>query len=588
MSNEIVFVGAGPIGLWTAIQIKLQKPTINIIFKEKKEIYSRTHTLLLKPTSFAGCLKDKTGVIQGIIQQLKTNPHIRTNELEQQLKKLAIELGITIDVCDIKQVEQDILTEHPSAAMIIGSDGVRSKVRNEIFGKENTERVELAYAAQIKYSVKEKALQESQLLQTYPLLKQSNYLASVNVGKYKDGKTPVTLQIVIDKDTYNQIKHATYAKPIKLLADSIEEQLPAELLNDIKTHIGFRLSNHENIIINDINLTASELPQQRCKHVTKFINVRYYGLIGDAALALSYFKGMNKGLQLATTFAQTITSQWEKVVARDEAAFNDYAIVYDKFACEAFKSGHNTNRSTQKIFSAIQKSACLPFQFLYFTNNTIADFHRLFDVIHASSQFYMDAELIDNPAIVPGAKDIKAWLESQFPLALPILKNKLLEVTAQHQSNSKLFKALSELANLDTTQFTFQEKAYFGLALSKIRILLENPNTKNYQDCVQLTSRIKSVRSDFSIIMSSLIELISGIAAIAFGIVVMVGSIGGAAPLYIPLLAAGTLLAGHGIYKFEKNLPGQTRLFKALDKTIKEQWDLENGPVLPQGRLIKI
>ena len=49
MSNEIVFVGAGPIGLWTAVQIKLQRPDVTIIFKEKKEVYSRLHTLFLDP-----------------------------------------------------------------------------------------------------------------------------------------------------------------------------------------------------------------------------------------------------------------------------------------------------------------------------------------------------------------------------------------------------------------------------------------------------------------------------------------------------------------------------------------------------------
>lgn len=275
MANEIIFVGAGPIGLWTAIQIKLQRPDIDIIFKEKKEEYKRTHTLLLKPTSFDECLKDERGIIEGIVNELKENPHIRTNELEQRLKILALQLGIRIDTRDIQTIESDILTDHPDAQMIIGSDGVKSPVRNQIFGAENTERVTLAYAAQIKYSVTGPAVQASDIFQAYPLLKKSNYLASINVGKLKNNKTPVTIQFVIDKATYDKISHATYAQPIRLLADSLEEQLPPELLKDVKTHIGFRLVNNEDIIINDINLTASELPQQRCKQVTTLKDGRY-------------------------------------------------------------------------------------------------------------------------------------------------------------------------------------------------------------------------------------------------------------------------------------------------------------------------
>jgi len=32
---DIIFIGAGPVGLWTAIQIKLLKPNLEIIMFEK-------------------------------------------------------------------------------------------------------------------------------------------------------------------------------------------------------------------------------------------------------------------------------------------------------------------------------------------------------------------------------------------------------------------------------------------------------------------------------------------------------------------------------------------------------------------------
>ncbi len=589
MANEIVFVGAGPIGLWTAIQIKLQQPDTEIIFKEKKETYSRTHTLLLKPTAFAGCLKDRTGVIQGIIDQLKENPHIRTNDLEQRLKDLAGQLGIRIDLRAVDNIAHDVLEDHPEAAMVIGSDGVRSKVHTQIFDDEvNTQRVALAYAAQIKYSVQGEAIRESQILQTYPLLKQSNYLASVNVGKLRDGKTPVTIQLVIDKDTYDKISHATYARPIRVLADSIEDQVPPELLRDIKTHIGFRLSNDEDIIIQDINLTASELPQQRRRAVTVLKDGKYYGLTGDAALALSYFKGMNTGLKLATHFSKAIVGNWDKIISQDPTAFDDYEKLYDKFATEAFEHGHEKNHSVRKLFSAIQSGAALPFQFLYFDNNTIANFHRCFDLYNQACSFYVNGQIPEgdgatdgaNPGVVPSARSIKAWLEAQMGPGIELLRTKVISQAEAQIHNPRLHKALKALTNLDTAKLDFYDQANLGLAFSKVSTLLEAPTPQNYQACVKFSERLKAAGSSFALLMSSIVELILGLAAIAFGIVATVATCGAAAPYSVPIMAAGALLAGHGIYKLQKNIQGDSAVCKALRAVVRERGNLEDGPEL--------
>lgn len=595
MPNEVVFVGAGPIGLWTAIQIKLQRPETDIVFKEKKEEYTRSHTLLLKPTSFVGCLEDDTGVIRSIIQQLEENPHIRTNDLEQRLKALAIGLGIRIDTHAVESIERDVLVDHPEAAMVIGSDGVRSKVHAEIFGDEvntdgaNTQRVALAYAAQIKYSVNGAVAQDSALFQTYPLLKHSNHLASVNVGKLKDGKTPITIQFVIDKDTYDQISHATYARPIRLLADSVEEQVPPALLKDVKTYIGYRLKNGEDIIVSDINLTASELPQQRRRKVTTLESGRYYGVIGDAALALSYFKGMNRGLQLATKFSQAIVTNWDRIVARDVTAFDDYEQQYDQFATAAFRDGLDTNRSIRKITSAIQTSAVLPFQVIYFDNNTIADFHRCFDIYNQACQFYIrgqiseaDAEGRETEIVprVPSAQNIREWVEGQWTAGFTHLRDSLLVRVEEQVDNPRLHKALMDLVALSTTATDFYEKVNVGLAFSKIKTLLEEPTPQNYQACVKFAERLKSVGSNFSLTMSSLLELIVGIVAITFGIVAMVSTGGAAAPYSVPLVSAGALLAGHGLYKLQKNLQGQSPIYKAVEAVINERGRLEDGPLL--------
>ncbi|EHL30402.1 hypothetical protein [Legionella drancourtii] len=579
MSREIVFVGAGPIGLWTAIQIKLKNPTIDIFFKEKKETYTRTHTLLLKPSSFAGCFKDETGVIQGIIAQLKTNPHIRTDLLEESFRALALQLGIKIDIQAVNDIEKDILNEYPDAALIIGSDGVRSNVRTQVFGKDNAVKEELAYAAQIKYFVHGNAVSANKILQDYPLLKHSKYLSSINVGKQHEGKTPVTIQLKIDKNTYEQLRtKTTYGKPIQLFADNIEELLPAKLLTDIKTQLGFRLSNHENIIVDDVKLTTTELPQQRCKQVTKFANGRHYAVIGDAALALSYFKGMNKGLQLATTFAKTVTNNWAKIIAKDESAFTHYEQKYQKFSTKSFKKGHVTNNLIKALQSIVNLSKYLPFQVIYFHDNEIADFHRYFDIIHQTSQFYMGAHL-GKANTLPTAQSIKGWLAEQMPVGLPLLKTNLVREASKHQSNPTLYKALIELTDIDSLKLDFYEKAYLGLAFSKTRTLLENPTPENYQTYIRFANHIKAKNSSFALMLSGILQCIIGAAALTFGIIATIASGGMAAPL----MGVGLLLTGYGFYKLVPQKNALSSIQSKVTTIVQENADHMPKPENTEG-----
>src|SRR4051794_27571662 len=56
---DVVFVGAGPVGLWTAIQLKILQPKLNILMLEKYEKYQRNHVLRVSPASFKHSVKDE-------------------------------------------------------------------------------------------------------------------------------------------------------------------------------------------------------------------------------------------------------------------------------------------------------------------------------------------------------------------------------------------------------------------------------------------------------------------------------------------------------------------------------------------------
>jgi 2-polyprenyl-6-methoxyphenol hydroxylase-like FAD-dependent oxidoreductase len=566
MANEIVFIGAGPIGLWTAIQIKLQRPNVKIVFKEKHEVYQRTHTLFLNHKSLADCVKDEAGIIEQLISQLKSIPHIRTNVLETSLLDLAKQLGIVIEHQKVDDIENDVLRDYPDAAMVVGSDGVRSQVRNQVFGEENAQRSPLAYAAQIKYSVKGKAVHENQLFDTYPLLKQSNYLASVNVGKTQDGTTPVTIQHFIDKETYEKLKNkATFQHPIKIFSDNVDEQLPPELLKDVKTQIGFRLTNGEDVLVDSVNLTVTELPQQRCQTTTLQKDGVYYGLIGDAALALSFFKGMNTGLKLATHFSKYIVDHWEQIIAKDPKVFTQYEEFYDQYAEIALQQGFKTQTTVKTLQSSINTSAYLPFQFLYFGNNQIADFHRQFDVIHQISQFYLEAYRSSVVGEEPSSLAIKAWFEEQMPAGLVILKKKMQKTAENYVEEPKLHAALLKLANLSTEKMNFSEKAFYGLAISRTCALLENPQ-EQAKKFTSFIEQVKNVNSSASLMISSLLEVIAGLVLVSVSVAALVGSVGMSTPASVAGISTGGALLTHGFYKLYHNMHPQNDTYKTVQE----------------------
>jgi cation diffusion facilitator CzcD-associated flavoprotein CzcO len=76
---RIVIVGAGPIGLWTALQIKDKLPEEEITILEKNELYERRHHLRIEASSVPSVSPDSK--IYDIVSFLKETRSPRTNDL---------------------------------------------------------------------------------------------------------------------------------------------------------------------------------------------------------------------------------------------------------------------------------------------------------------------------------------------------------------------------------------------------------------------------------------------------------------------------------------------------------------------------
>jgi len=149
MKPDIVVMGGGPIGLWTAIQTKMRTGK-EVVVLEKYQNYMRSDIRLnIDASSFDGAAKDAE--LNALIKGWSAAP-IPIKTLEESLAKRAHELGIQT-IKGYKAEPSALPKLFPSAKIFIGADGARSAVRHEIFGDAMKFDTKLQYMAQVHYTV---------------------------------------------------------------------------------------------------------------------------------------------------------------------------------------------------------------------------------------------------------------------------------------------------------------------------------------------------------------------------------------------------------------------------------------------------
>lgn len=305
MTEPVVIVGGGPIGLWTAIQTKLLSPNADITIFEKHSEYLRSHTLQIDPSSFKNILSNSP--LAPLVGRWKQMRYVSTKEIEGSLLTLAHELGIRIIHRDIKYPDQ-LPQEFQNARIFIGADGSHSQVRKTVFSDEMQSRTDFQYLAELKYqAVNARPLKK---MESAKISSEVKELTSDHVGR-ADGEKPipVTSRIFIDEKTFNELKdEATFQHPLSL--EDLEKKPHLNLAGQVKQVLQQKREfSGEEIVPGTLRLTVTRLGSYASKHFVKKLEDRTWILVGDAAFGVPFFRSFNNGILCGTQLANTIAKQ---------------------------------------------------------------------------------------------------------------------------------------------------------------------------------------------------------------------------------------------------------------------------------------
>jgi len=355
---DVLVVGAGPVGLWTAVQIKLLLPDLNILIVDKHQTYVRSHLLRITKSSLKEIPSDKLlDAFRKFAQKLTGK--IRTNDLERALWTEAEKLGIKKEIMEFKEISK-VKELFPNVKIILGCDGSHSAIRKQVFDNKLSVKETIEHVAFVKYDAAGKA-DIIRPMESYAGLKLINHLVYEATGRQVEGQSPVTLQIKIDADTYKKMEDCKFKTPYHLHKD--KSKLEPKLLETITVWLNMRAKfNHEKRIQGTEKITTVNLDVYRADIVGKFLtaeNVAVF-LCGDSAFGVPFFRALNNGMLCGSALAGFIKAYYTKM----NDGIKKYNKYFDKLAKFEISRAKKIAWAHQVAENAIRLQAKVPWQFI--------------------------------------------------------------------------------------------------------------------------------------------------------------------------------------------------------------------------------
>lgn len=333
---EIVISGGGPIGLWSAIQMRVLTGK-RIVVLEKHSHYQRSDIRLqLDPASFKGIPYDPG--LNALVADWKQKKVVPIKEMEEGLARRASELGIRI-IRGHTVIPEDLPHQFPNSKIFIGADGARSEMRKKYFNDQFRFNTTLQHIVQVQYvastrppEVPGTVLRVQNFMEKYSTQKLAKHLIQEAVRPLPDGKSHVTLQIFVNKGTYEAMSDASFRAPY--FFDTDLHRLPKPVADALIKWWGVRELKHGEIIeaeagrLNKITVIA--LGSYASREVVKVIDGKIFALAGDSGSAFPFFVAINNGLKLSTELARCAAAAFAKNVSQphqplDRSYFNSYS-----------------------------------------------------------------------------------------------------------------------------------------------------------------------------------------------------------------------------------------------------------------------
>lgn len=307
---EVVVVGAGPVGLWTSIVMKALDKDLNIVVLDQYPDYKRDNPLSLERSSFSNLPKNER--VRALVDKIFTDKngrkvsqvHVNTNTIEELFLQTAQELGIHVNRGPENKITSlDSLNRFSNAKVILGADGSKSQMRQLLFG-ELASNNDLQYIAQVKYTTQPPKPQRTQMMQKVASSKLGGGHVTEVPKNPKDGEKTGTMNLLltITKETFEKIQDATFKDPKQL------GTCPQKLRERARYWISAR-NDQDKATQDNVQVSSIKLNSYKSREFVKLEAGKAYGLVGDAAFGVPYFRSLNNGIRCGTHFAQAAVAR---------------------------------------------------------------------------------------------------------------------------------------------------------------------------------------------------------------------------------------------------------------------------------------
>ena len=360
--SEIVIIGGGPVGCWTALQTLKHNPGVNIQVYEKHAEYQRHHMLgINRNTLKAGLGKSESdqNLLNEILscdQNLRNSEnsakipsviHVQIQDLERVLKKHCEKAGVKFTYANIESPE-DAMKLHPECDLFVAADGARSTMRKALLGPNDIEEKDLLYSVDVKYQ----AIGQAEYTRT-PTYNKIDMIVVETIGKEENGSSQVALRYLLDKNTYDSIPDCNFKEPIRDHAKTGQQFSPEieKFWKIRKDHTGEnRIKGSEEISKVRLSQYASSKFSVMAPREENSPHRAGWFFVGDSAMGMPFYRSINAGMKLGAKLGPILADP-ETSASIKSKLYQDkrYATVHDEFAAVTRKlAGINFYRNVYR------------------------------------------------------------------------------------------------------------------------------------------------------------------------------------------------------------------------------------------------